>query len=104
MKWSGSSGPQNVFFHNTLAKQTTESGSYVEYQPYSRSHTIFLFGSDESGSSGTFQHLVSDGMPISDWAGREGRTFTGGNGVDGSRQDGTDSLFLPSFPESQQPK
>ncbi|MDT0616103.1 hypothetical protein [Streptomyces lancefieldiae] len=33
-KWSGSSGPQNVFYNNTLTKQTTPGGPFETYAPY----------------------------------------------------------------------
>ncbi|WP_240981620.1 MULTISPECIES: endonuclease/exonuclease/phosphatase family protein [unclassified Streptomyces] len=104
VKWSGSSGPQNVFFRNTLAKQEKEFGSYTNYQPYSNPQTVFQFGSDQSGPPGAFKHLASGGMPILDWAGMEKETYTGGNGVDGSRHDASESLFLRSFPEELRPQ
>lgn len=63
-KWSGATGPQNVFFNNTLKKQRTSGGAYTDYQPYyaadgSSAHTIFQFGWDRATTHGSmYQHLA----------------------------------------------
>ncbi|MGG8407141.1 GDSL-type esterase/lipase family protein [Streptomyces sp. 12297] len=103
VKWSGSSGPQNVFFHNTLAKQTKAGGAYEDYKPYSRSHKVFQFGSD-AGDASRFTHLTQFGTAIFDWADMENHDYTGGLGVNDSLSNGTDSLFLKFLPESRQPR
>lgn len=87
VKWSGATGPQNVVFHNTMSKQTTEGGAPTPY--YAEKNTIHQFGWDGSA----YRHLTEDGEPIRDWAGRETTDF-GGNGVDTSRTDPGPSLFL----------
>ncbi|MEU7162133.1 endonuclease/exonuclease/phosphatase family protein [Streptomyces chrestomyceticus] len=94
VKWSGSSGPQNVFFRNTLTKQTRPGGPFENYAPYGAvgtgAQTVFQFGSDGSDPS-RFQHL-----PIQDWAHNELRDFSG-QGVNTSRTDAGPSLFLKSL-------
>ncbi|MGW4798787.1 hypothetical protein ACWEPC_40865, partial [Nonomuraea sp. NPDC004297] len=75
-KWSGSSGPQNVFYHNTLIKQTTPGGPFTRYEPYSlgspgsQADTMFEFGSDDADPR-RFRALSQNGRPIPDWTGRE---------------------------------
>ncbi|WP_432835727.1 RHS repeat-associated core domain-containing protein [Dactylosporangium sp. CA-092794] len=95
VKWSGSSGPNNVFFNNHLRKQLdNDTTPYVDYAPYGTDRQrIFRFGSD---SSGGFKHLAYNGEPIADWAGNETRDYTAGAGVDASRTDPGRSLFLKS--------
>jgi len=93
VKWSGSTGPQNVFFNNTLAKQTAEGGPFAAYTPYAgRQHTIFQFGWDGAG----WRHLARAGIPLADWARNETVDYgTAPNaGVDATRSDPGDSLFL----------
>ncbi|MFJ6463649.1 hypothetical protein ACIQM0_21920 [Streptomyces sp. NPDC091387] len=104
VKWSGSSGPQNVFFNNNLTKQTTKNGPYALYQPYSTRGRAYQFGSAED-SPRSFKHLdygtgslpPIDTNPIQDWAGYENGSFTSGLGVNDNYQDSGDSLFLKSF-------
>ncbi|MFV2020341.1 RICIN domain-containing protein [Micromonospora sp. LOL_023] len=99
IKWSGSAGPQNVFYHNELSKQLTPGGPYVTYEPYSvtgttdPADTVYHFGSDPA-HPGQFRHLSAAGSVIPDWSGRETLDYTGGRGVvavTGYRQP---SLFL----------
>ncbi|MFE6690917.1 endonuclease/exonuclease/phosphatase family protein [Streptomyces sp. NPDC057743] len=94
VKWSGSSGPQNVFFRNTLTKQTSPGGPFETYAPYGATgtgaQTVFQFGSDSSDPS-RFQH-----PPIQDWAHNELRDFSG-QGINTSRTDAGPSLFLKSL-------
>ncbi|WP_201787193.1 DUF6531 domain-containing protein [Actinoplanes sp. TFC3] len=95
VKWSGSSGPNNVFFDNHLRKQlTNDTTAYTDYGPYgTERHTIFRFGSDANGD---FHHLDQNGSPIVDWAGNETGDFTGGHGVNDAGKNSGRSLFLKS--------
>ncbi|MEJ2852050.1 MULTISPECIES: cellulose binding domain-containing protein [unclassified Saccharothrix] len=90
VKWSGATGPQNVFFNNDLAKQTTPGGAYVPY--YASQSTVYQFG--WNGSS--YQHLAQAGTPIPDWARRETLDYTG-SGVHTALTDPGPSLFLKSL-------
>ncbi|ROQ26493.1 ricin-type beta-trefoil lectin protein [Streptomyces sp. PanSC19] len=77
VKWSGSSGPQNVFYDNTMIKQATPGGPFEPYAPYgTRSGTAFQFGS-ANGAPDSFQPLSQDGQAIPDWGGRETLDYTG---------------------------
>ncbi|WP_245765384.1 cellulase family glycosylhydrolase [Nonomuraea jiangxiensis] len=94
-KWSGSSGPQNVFYNNDLTKQTTQGGAYQPYYPDRQ--RIYQFGSAASNPA-TFQHLAVNGATIPDWAGRETVDYANSpnSGVNATRTDTTGSLFLRS--------
>ncbi|MFF0739667.1 GDSL-type esterase/lipase family protein [Streptomyces sp. NPDC004111] len=94
--WSGSTGPQNVFFRNHLTKQTTPGGPYEPYWPYADTSRVFQFGSSAS-DPGAFQHLTTGGGAIQDWADNENNDYSGGNGVDASRSDAGGSLFLRDY-------
>ena len=88
VKWSGSSGPRNVFFDNTMTKQVTAGAAYTPYYP---DHTkIYQFGWDGTA----FHHLDVGGKPITDWARNEQRDYTHGHGVDDSKTSTAKSLFL----------
>lgn len=92
VKWSGASGPDNVFFRNEMTKQTTKDGPY---QPYYADRTrIYRFGWDGTG----YRPLSQSGTPITDWAGNEQKNFTGGQGVDASGTFDGPSIFLKSVP------
>jgi hypothetical protein len=91
VKWSGSSGPRNVFFNNAMTKQVTSAAAYTAFYP--DRHRVYQFGAN---SGGAWQHLDVGGVPIADWAGNEQRDYTGGHGVDASRTDAAQSLFLRS--------
>lgn len=91
--WSGSSGPQNVFFRNTLTKQLTPGGPYRPY--YDDPARLFQFGSAESDPS-IFHHLTLAGSPLPDWGGAENISFIG-NGVNASQTDAAPSLFLQRY-------
>ncbi|MEV4517093.1 cellulose-binding domain-containing protein [Dactylosporangium sp. NPDC049525] len=91
VKWSGSSGPRNVFFHNTMRKQVTAGAALTPF--YADAQRVYQFGWNGSG----WQHLDAGGVPIADWAGNEQRDYTGGHGVDASRTDAAASLFLRSL-------
>lgn len=86
VKWSGATGPRNVFFHNTMTKQLDDDGEFEPY--YADPHTVFQFGWDGAA----YRHLGGD-APIDDWAGQEQTDFAG-NGVDTSLTDPGPSLFL----------
>jgi RHS repeat-associated protein len=95
VKWSGSSGPNNVFFNNHLRKQlTNDTTPYTDYTRYSDRHKIYRFGVADDGS---FHHLDSGGTAITDWAHNETLDYTGGHGVDASKSDPGRSLFLKSI-------
>ncbi|WBQ07742.1 RHS repeat-associated core domain-containing protein [Kribbella sp. CA-293567] len=97
VKWSGSSGENNVFHNNHLRKQLgDETQQFTDYQLYSDRSKLYRFGSD----GGEFKHLTADGTAISDWATMEERDYTGGNGVDVSKSDGARSIFLKSISQS----
>ncbi|MER7943285.1 RICIN domain-containing protein [Streptomyces sp. NPDC094473] len=103
IKWSGSSGPQNVFFNNTLIKQTTPGGPFEPYAPYGQSSgTAFQFGSDNSNPS-KWRHLGQDGQVIPDWTGRETLNYTG-QGVVPRDVGGRRSLFLNDTGGSLDPR
>ncbi|MET9346022.1 glycoside hydrolase [Streptomyces termitum] len=98
-KWSGSSGPQNVFHDNVLTKQLEEGGPYRYYTPYSNvfggtaPQPVFQFGSDPD-LPGRFRHLALGGSPIPDWNGRETADFTGAGGVNATQTGPVGSVFL----------
>ncbi|MFD4637018.1 cellulose binding domain-containing protein [Lentzea sp. NPDC058436] len=91
IKWSGASGPRNVFFNNTMTKQTATGGPFTDF--YADRTRIYQFGWNGTG----YQHLDVGGTPITDWASNEQRDFTGGHGVDATRTDPSASLFLISI-------
>ncbi|WP_411118275.1 RICIN domain-containing protein [Streptomyces sp. 058-1L] len=97
LKWSGSSGPQNVFHNNTLSKQLTPGGPYTDYLPYGKTgvgaQPLYQFGS-APGDPSRFQHLTQGGSPIADWNGREKADFTAGAGVDSTHTAPLTSVFL----------
>ncbi|MEV7801370.1 endonuclease/exonuclease/phosphatase family protein [Microbispora sp. NPDC088329] len=77
VKWSGSSGPQNVFYGNTLIKQTTPGGPFEPYTPYgSQPGTVFQFGSDNDDPA-LFRPLSQSGQAIPDWTGQETLDYRG---------------------------
>jgi Ricin-type beta-trefoil lectin domain-like len=98
VKWSGSSGPQNVFYHNTLIKQTTAGGPFLSYQPYSvdspgvEADTVYEFGSD-SANPRRFTPLRQSGATIPDWTSRETLDYLG-QGVVTRTGSRLSSLFL----------
>jgi hypothetical protein len=88
VKWSGATGPRNVFYANTMTKQLTANGPETPYLP-DRTR-IYQFGWDGTA----YRHLTSNGTPIKDWAGHEQADYTAGTGVDATRTDPGPSLFL----------
>lgn len=104
-KWSGATGPQNVFFNNILQKQISagDPHPYEDYSHYyisngSKAHTIFQFGSSrETGDGSQWEHLSVDGVNnIADWAGNEREDFSVNpkKGVNALLTDVGSSLFL----------
>ncbi|WP_433364860.1 right-handed parallel beta-helix repeat-containing protein [Streptosporangium sp. CA-115845] len=89
-KWSGSSGPQNVFYNNAMSKQTTQGGAYQPY--YADRQRVYQMGSSSTNPS-QFQHLALGGSTILDWAGQETADYTG-SGVHAGVTDSSGSLFL----------
>jgi hypothetical protein len=91
VKWSGSTGPRNIFFNNTMSKQL--GSDTATYTPYYANHSaIYQFG----WSGTAWKHLDIAGTPIADWAGNEQVDYSAGHGVDASRTDAGPSLFLSS--------
>ncbi|MGW1544931.1 RICIN domain-containing protein [Streptomyces sp. NPDC002309] len=92
-KWAGSSGPQNVFYNNTLIKQATPGGPFEPYAPYgARAGTAFQFGSSDDDPR-KFRHLSQNGQGIADWTERETLDYKG-NGVATFDAGHRHSLFL----------
>ena len=71
VKWSGATGPQNVYFNNTMSKQRHAGGEFKHYYPGPARC---------SSSAGTARATTTwrCGEPITDWAGRGGRRLPGG--------------------------
>ncbi|WP_233439682.1 right-handed parallel beta-helix repeat-containing protein [Lentzea atacamensis] len=97
VKWSGATGPRNVFFNNEMTKQLAADGAYQPYYPDRQ--RIYQFGWNGSA----YKHLDIGGTPIADWAKNEQRDYTGGHGVDNSRTESAKSLFLRNVPGSTEP-
>ena len=98
VKWSGSSGPNNVFFNNTFRKQLgSGTAPYEDYGHYDKLGRIYQLG---VSTDGAFQHLDVDGTPIADWNNNETRDYTDGHGVDTSRTDPSESLFLQNVTQN----
>ncbi|MEU1226080.1 hypothetical protein [Streptomyces sp. NPDC005828] len=95
VKWSGVSGPQNVFYGNDLGKQTTAGGAYQPYYPDRQ--RLYQVGSSAADAS-AYQHLAENGSTILDWAGKENIDYSKAPnaGVNASRTDTSGSLFLKS--------
>ncbi|TFK31443.1 hypothetical protein BDQ12DRAFT_694133 [Crucibulum laeve] len=103
-KWSGASGPQNVFYRNYMIKAFTPGSSQTDYTPYfsrdgSLSSKIWQFGWDRLTSLGTrYQHLSNNGGStlLADWQGHEQDSFMSDPnvGVNGQFTDSHTSLFL----------
>jgi hypothetical protein len=71
--WAGASGPQNVFYNNTLQKQLSSGGDYEDFAPYGASPgVVFMFGWDrDSGAGSHWVHLAADGERIDSWTSHE---------------------------------
>ncbi|MFS8104593.1 right-handed parallel beta-helix repeat-containing protein [Lentzea alba] len=94
MKWSGASGPRNVFFNNEMTKQLSTGGAHEPY--YNDRQRIYQFGWNGTA----YKHLDVNGTAITDWAKNEQRDYTGGHGVDVSKTDSARSLFLKTVPSN----
>ncbi|SER84497.1 hypothetical protein SAMN04488000_112168 [Lentzea albida] len=92
VKWSGASGPRNVFFNNAMTKQLSTGGSFDPF--YSEKSRIYQFG----WNGGSYRHLDVGGTAIADWAKNEQRDYSGGHGVDTAKTDSAKSLFLRNIP------
>lgn len=81
-KWSGATGPQNVFLNNTLAKQETVGGPYVTYSLYTEASRVYQFGTDRATAQGSaWEPLKVSGTMISTWGGNEKVDFSTGSNV-----------------------
>lgn len=84
-KWSGATGPQNVFYRNVLTKQADDGGPYEDYAPYytaggDTDATVFQLGwSRETPLGSGWEPLSMGGEPITDWQGHETVDFSGGD-------------------------
>lgn len=106
-KWSGSSGPRNILFNNTLSKQTLTGGAYLPYQPYTAERlpagTVIQMGWDrETAEGSSWQHLTLGSSLLPDWSGEETTDFaTGSNlGVNTLLTREGSSLFLKPYNHS----
>ncbi|WP_242906710.1 RHS repeat-associated core domain-containing protein [Actinomadura terrae] len=92
VKWSGSSGPNNVFHNNHLLKQVNSETE--PFNPYYKDRKrIYQFGWDGS----KFKHLEQNGDPIADWAHNETMDYTGGRGIVADKTFSGSSVFLRSI-------
>ncbi|CAE6484998.1 unnamed protein product [Rhizoctonia solani] len=102
-KWSGASGPRNIFYRNYMIKQQVDGGEYVEYRPYfardgSLSSKIWQLGWDSQSPAGIrYSHLsVENRAPIKDWQSHELVDYSKGPayGANSLMEDPHTSLFL----------
>jgi hypothetical protein len=101
-KWSGATGPQNVFYNNVMRKQLAAGGPYLDYEPYYRAdgslgRTIFQLGWDRATTNGsTWEHLKMNGIPIASWGGNETVDYSASPdaGTNANRTHTAASLFL----------
>jgi len=87
-KWSGATGPRNVWFGNTLLKQHEPGGAFLPFGPYDASAAscpfrVFQFA--WSRDDGGYLPLATGEGPITDWAGHEEVDFSAAPnlGIDG---------------------
>ncbi|QRV76228.1 chitinase [Ceratobasidium sp. AG-Ba] len=102
-KWSGASGPQNVFYRNYMIKQEIDGGEYQEYRPYfakdgSLSSRVWQLGWDSQSTTGIrYSHLsLENRVPITDWQGHEKVDYSSSPayGANSFLEDPHTSLFL----------
>ncbi|MDB5103646.1 MAG: hypothetical protein JWP91_1335 [Fibrobacteres bacterium] len=102
-KWSGATGPRNVFFRNVMRKQTTEGGTFQDFLPYSMTATtatgpatVFQFNWDRETAEGShWQAMTKAGAMIESWTNNEQVPFyeAPNLGVNAGRQYPGPSLF-----------
>jgi hypothetical protein len=107
-KWSGSSGPRNVFFRNIMKKQLTENGPFADFAPYSApataagipsgsgNATVWQFNWDRGTPEGThWMPLAKGGAMIESWTNNENVGFYAdpNAGINGMKTDARPSLF-----------
>ncbi|KAK9700871.1 hypothetical protein K7432_011984 [Basidiobolus ranarum] len=105
-KWSGATGPQNIYFHNIMTKQLAEGGSYKDYEPYYRTTSfpdnIFQMGWDRLSTHGIrYQHLTSNADTLLvNWTNSETLDYSKDplKGVNALSTDDHKSLFLKTVP------
>lgn len=93
VKWSGATGPDNVFHNNDLTLVPTQPGGTPDLKPtpyYPDPTRVYRFGWDGHA----YHPLSVAGTPIKDWSGHETTDFTNGQGVDASMTFAEPSLFL----------
>lgn len=98
VKWSGASGPNNVFHNNAMSKQLGDKEqAYTAYYP--NRATIYQFGTT-TGRDYKLLEAATSGVyaPISDWAGQEQGDYSGGHGVESEKTDSAPSIFLKTVP------
>ncbi|GLZ79431.1 hypothetical protein Afil01_42380 [Actinorhabdospora filicis] len=78
VKWSGATGPRNVFHGNELTKQETQGGPFAPFYPDKTA--VYQFG----WGGTTWQPLSTKDGPIADWAGHEKDDYSGGSSEGGS--------------------
>ncbi|TFK31285.1 hypothetical protein BDQ12DRAFT_729689 [Crucibulum laeve] len=104
-KWSGASGPQNVFFRNYMIKAFTAGSSQTDYEPvlfqegwFSLEQNLAIWMGPESKAGSQYQHLSSSGGSdlLVDWEGHQQDKFMSnpGLGINGDMTDTQISLFL----------
>ncbi|KAG8713614.1 hypothetical protein FRC11_011611, partial [Ceratobasidium sp. 423] len=102
-KWSGASGPRNIFYRNYMIKQQVDGGSYDEYRPYfardgSLSSKVWQLGWDSQSPAGIrYAHLsLENRAPIKDWQSHELVDFSQSPayGANSFIEDPHTSLFL----------
>ncbi|NJK46576.1 MAG: hypothetical protein HC933_22085, partial [Pleurocapsa sp. SU_196_0] len=77
-KWSGATGPRNIFLNNTMSKQTTAGGAFTPY--YSETNRVYQFGWDRvTGAGSSYAHLATSGGLLADWAANETVDFSSGS-------------------------
>ena len=99
-RWSGASGPQNVFYNNTLKKQASAGGAFVDFGQYgSQPNTIFMFAWDTLSDGGSeWRHLRQGDSLIPFWTSRELFDYSSNNqGVNANCSASASSLVGASI-------
>jgi hypothetical protein len=76
--WAGATGPQNVFFRNTLKKQLTAGAALTTYAPYgANNNTIYQFGWNRATTAGSsWEHLALNAVPLITWTNQETKNYS----------------------------